>query len=411
MAQVTEIDHHAMSEMEMTSSVSCSCGEHTQIRPKDLPSRFLCPRCGYELVLPKAEAVNIHIHVIENDPVFWMIVFLGWCLILPWLVLGYLSIREDYTQSIMFPLLTLFFCYLSWISDGLRLLTSVTDHRPLWFLCTLGYALALGTLLFTPAYSFWGWVVGIVFFVLGWHISLSTSRAPIRHTVGWFTDLPLSLGGMAAHFGATDIESIRDRLPNSVFMLRSFVDDHNTLEEYFPQDPVSDGVVSETLERTLSVVAKQKGLTMVKLGSASKSVYEVSYIIETTNQQWQAIVAEINQKCRTIVMVPGNTPGVAWEIERLIDNGNFLYKTLLVFPRERAEDADSRWGNLQETFAKHQRTLPAIPKERNWDPVLVRFLSDKGMEWFVARRKRFANKMGRRAYLWSLSMALDELDA
>jgi hypothetical protein len=138
---------------------------------------------------------------------------------------------------------------------------------------------------------------------------------------------------------------------------------------------------------------------------------EASYAIETTDQDWQTTVAEIDQKCRTIVIVPGSTPGVVWEIERLIESGNFFNKTLLVFPRESAEAAEMRWNSLRNILAKHQITTPNIPKKRNWDLILVRFMNYGGVEWFIARHNRWANRMSRRAYLWTFSVALDKFVA
>jgi hypothetical protein len=270
----------------------------------------------------------------------------------------------------------------------------------------------LATCLFTTAYGFAGWVSGIILLGIGWRRSLSTVRAPIRHTVGWLAGLPFSVRELRIHVGAsTKLESIRERLSNSVFMLRSFIDDHNTLEEYVWAAPVgsSTGTVNETLERTLSVVASKKGLVLLKLGRSADA--EASYAIETTDQDWQTTVAEIDQKCRTIVMVPGSTPGVVWEIERLIESGNFFNKTLLVFPRESAEAAEMRWNSLRNILAKHQITMPNIPKKRNWDLILVRFMNYGGVEWSIARHNRWANRMSRRAYLWTFSAALDKFVA
>jgi hypothetical protein len=372
----------------------------------------LCPRCGSKLILLGDAGVNIHIHVVESDLRLGPIMVVGWLLLVSWLALGYLTARsaafgEISAQPVVTLMFIAFALYVMTTSDGLRLLSSVSDFRSLGTLGTVGYALPLGTWLLVPGYSFWAWIVGIVIFSIGWRNSLLTSRAPIRRTTG-FTGVPLSTGKMMVAGSTTDLAAIRDRLEKSVFMLRSFVDDRNSLEEYIWSAPVGQqgGIMTETLERTLSFVAGKQDLNVVKLGS--KNDAEASHAIDTSEQEWRTIVNEVSQKCRTIVLVPANTPGVLWEIEQLIDDGNIFKKTLFVFPKEAPEAAAARWSNLQKTFEKHRRALPDMPSERNWDPVLMRFLRNSEMEWFVARRKRFADRLGRRAYLWSLSVALDQ---
>jgi hypothetical protein len=401
-----------------TLIITCSCGECADVGSQEASHPFICSECGSGLVLPRSGLARLHIQIVECDFIGWRANLPGWAFAVLWLfmpllpgmpedhkaVLGY----TEYFGAIQVPLLAFVLLYTMNISDSLRLLASVYDYRPLWFLGTAGLALALGTLLFARPYVFWGWgwIAGIVLFTLGWRASLSTVRTPIRRTSGFFGQ---PLAEVAVPVGLTaDVVSLQDELPNCIFMLRSFVDDRNAVEEFVWSTGIDAGVGGvgiETLEKTVSAVARATGLIPVKLGR--KSDAEASFAIETADSKWQAIVAEISEKCRIIVMVPGITAGVVWEVERLIE-GDLLHKTLFVFPMESGEATDSRWRAFQGTFAKHHRPLSAIPNERNWDPVVVRCLNDGSMQWFVARHNRLAHKRSQRAYLWSLSVALDQ---
>jgi hypothetical protein len=207
--------------------------------------------------------------------------------------------------------------------------------------------------------------VGVSFFLKGVrYLIFDPTLAQLR----WSDRLGLSpravgiaftLGGLAVTFvgaglyrltralsraGARQV-LVADRRPPALY-LRSFADDslplptiasaRRPLFELFSlrgADPFEESVAWELNSYAPVVAVGRPGGTLRSLGAAREHLAQES---------WRDEIADRMREARVIVLAPGETEGLAWELGAIVQDGH-LSKTLFVFPPLSPVDLVRRW--------------------------------------------------------------------
>lgn len=135
-------------------------------------------------------------------------------------------------------------------------------------------------------------------------------------------------------------------------------------------------------------IAKPDKRRMKAVGAAHHAIAE--------GATWTDAVSHLLEKAKGIVLVPGATPGVAWEYEKVSQNPDFARKALLVNP-EPLSDASAFAGlvgisDQQEEELRRRRLLPlaAIPRPTGPPKLLCGGLAEDldyevAVEWFLRK--------------------------
>jgi len=87
--------------------------------------------------------------------------------------------------------------------------------------------------------------------------------------------------------------------------------------------------------------------------------------------EWQAVIKQLVQAAERILILPGTTSGLVWEIEWLTECGQIPRCVFLMPPRplEAEDKTEAHWATASETLAKRGLKLPAYTR----DGMLFRF--------------------------------------
>lgn len=212
--------------------------------------------------------------------------------------------------------------------------------------------------------------IGVSFFLKGVrYLIFDPSLAQLR----WSDILGLSprgvgiaftLGGLAVTFVGAGLYRLTRALSRagarqvlaadprpSALYLRSFADDslplptiasaRRPLFELFSlrgADPFEESVAWELNSYAPVVAVGRPGGTLRSLGAAREHLAQES---------WRDEIADRMREARVIVLAPGETDGLAWELRAIVHDGH-LAKTLFVFPPLSPVDLVRRWRHTVE---------------------------------------------------------------
>jgi hypothetical protein len=153
-------------------------------------------------------------------------------------------------------------------------------------------------------------------------------------------------------------EELLSKYPQSqITLLRSFADDRTPIEV---RDPIMFGETIRELpfEDELADMLRRYG-PFVAIGNDDDKVFTFGASrVELKDDEWQPVVLRWMAASMMIVMIPGRTEGLRWEIENVIA-GNHVPRLLVFFPprstgrfeNAREEDRAARWAMMVECFA------------------------------------------------------------
>jgi hypothetical protein len=153
-------------------------------------------------------------------------------------------------------------------------------------------------------------------------------------------------------------EELLSKYPQSqITLLRSFADDRTPIEV---RDPILFGETVRELpfEDELADMLRHYG-PFVAIGNDDDKVFTFGASrVELKDDEWQPVVLRWMAASMMIVMIPGRTEGLRWEIENVIA-GNHVTRLLVFFPPRstglfgsaREEDRAARWAMMVECFA------------------------------------------------------------
>ena len=108
------------------------------------------------------------------------------------------------------------------------------------------------------------------------------------------------------------------------------------------------------------------------------------YVREGSDADWQTVITEVAQQASAIILVAGDSEGLAWEYE-LINRENLMNKTLIVFPpHRRVKSLNAMLSKLADRIAAIPADFKYLPKKSS--PVALR-VSDNGVETFIVNGK------------------------
>lgn len=92
--------------------------------------------------------------------------------------------------------------------------------------------------------------------------------------------------------------------------------------------------------------------------------------LHTTDEDWHLVFADLAHSSRAIFLIPGDTPGLANEIEALTGSG-FINKTLVFMPPDaeymssfsKNRDRKPEWERIQQFWRKRGKRLPDYSPE------------------------------------------------
>lgn len=124
------------------------------------------------------------------------------------------------------------------------------------------------------------------------------------------------------------------------------------------------------IEEVLVAAAKPYG-PAIAIGAPEDSLPELgaarAYV--PGDNQWTAVALEWMRQARLVIVIAGSTPGLLWELERIIENG-YARKTLIICPRVSAyARAVPRQESGPYLFAA--RLARAIGSDETIDPVAL----------------------------------------
>lgn len=137
-----------------------------------------------------------------------------------------------------------------------------------------------------------------------------------------------------------------------ILLLRSFEDDTTPLER--TRDPNSwiRSVIMPsfwTLEETVEKVLGARG-PVIAIGRPGEPVPPAGAAREyLANDEWQDRVRELIGQARLVVVVLGDTEGLRFEYQTLLDQGASP-KLVLLFPPRGTEELESRWRRFCDVF-------------------------------------------------------------
>ena len=172
------------------------------------------------------------------------------------------------------------------------------------------------------------WVLGVVFFAVGALLTVAgtaVDRRVKRRSMRRETALPIRRGAKSP-----------------VIFLRPF----GTEELLVPahQGPRRDGIAQilprreEFLEDIVTWMLWTRGdvLAIAKPGAGAERTVGAAHHVLRDETDWKAAVAKLLEGAAQVVLVPGTTPGVSWELERVRASNNLARKTLLVNPEPKS---------------------------------------------------------------------------
>ena len=161
----------------------------------------------------------------------------------------------------------------------------------------------------------------------------------------------LRLLPVAKRHAVLSVERVRTldpRRPN--LLLRSFGDDMTPLERTTDQNSWMRSVMAPTiwtLEETIEQLLGRHG-PVIAIGRPGESVPPAGAAREyVPNDQWQTRVRELIDQAGVVVVVLGETEGLSFEYETLLEMGA-LGKLIAVFPPRDAGALDSLWRRFAE---------------------------------------------------------------
>ena len=178
-----------------------------------------------------------------------------------------------------------------------------------------------------------------------------------------------------------------ERLP--IIYLRSFDNDDlkiiGRLEGDMSDNPYGEKSFEESLADQFGlygplVTIGQPGEKNPALG-ASRAYF--------TNDKWRARIIDWMDKARLIVMIPGKSDGVRWELNNILNKG-YISKMLLLFPPSTSlEGAREERNQLLKILNEIFQTLPGFAATKDLDMkdvIAIRFRDDGGL--VVLRNER-----------------------
>lgn len=198
--------------------------------------------------------------------------------------------------------------------------------------------------------------------------------------------LPVRLWHRAQRHGllAAD-EVLREDSRPPVLLLRSFTDDSLAIER-----PALAFVLPEDLPRAAAALLNSVG-PVVALASPQEKLAPVGPArIRSAAEDWRATVERLMASASTVIAVIGDTPGLLWEAERLLET-DALPRTCWLVPPCDIEQLRGRWA----AFCRSVANEPSLAAARSVDP-------NTALALFVSRSRRLAvisaNERSQHAY-------------
>lgn len=133
-----------------------------------------------------------------------------------------------------------------------------------------------------------------------------------------------------------------------VLLLRSFLDDHLTLQSQVVENKNTDEI---TFEELICREAAEWG-PIVAIGDPKEKMPQLGAArAYYTNETWQERALDLLETSRLIIMIMGKTPSVGWELERILEK-RYYHKTMIIFPPADAEGHEQRWNQFHKTLHK-----------------------------------------------------------
>ena len=174
----------------------------------------------------------------------------------------------------------------------------------------------------------------------------------------------------ARAFGRARVHEVLTADPRPpVLYLRSFADDsvplpiiasaRRPLFELFSvrgADPFEECVAWELDSYGPVVAVGRPGGRLASLGAAREHL---------SNDTWHVEIESRMSDAGWIALAPGDTDGLAWELEAIVSGGH-LHKTIFVFPPLAPAELDRRWTHTSRGAARrgrgHRRTSRAVQR-------------------------------------------------
>jgi hypothetical protein len=168
--------------------------------------------------------------------------------------------------------------------------------------------------------------------------------------------LGASLFRIARSFARANTERVLEADPRpAALYLRSFGDDQLPLPviasarrpffELFSlrgADPFEEAVAWELNSYGPVVAVGRPGRSLASLGAAREHLADDTWREQVTDRMGEAGI---------IAVATGETDGLAWEVQRLVDGGH-LHKTFFVFPPVAPSELERRWKHTSESLSR-----------------------------------------------------------
>jgi hypothetical protein len=123
-----------------------------------------------------------------------------------------------------------------------------------------------------------------------------------------------------------------------------------------------------------------RNLEFVKLGFPGDTSYREEIRVPPEVSAWRDLVLTELPRCDLVLMVPGKTEGIAWELERLVGAADKPVPLAIIFPPDSQAKAAASWNTL---VARHV-SFPQLPERPTFFPVLL-YTGEGVRHWVVAR--------------------------
>jgi hypothetical protein len=140
------------------------------------------------------------------------------------------------------------------------------------------------------------------------------------------------------------IEALRRRFDNrsAIVYLRPFKMDNRMafVPPGLPKFEI-ETIIQHNLERIGPVMA---------LGANRGPLSRQAPRIDVAGQQWQPKVSALLDKCGYIVIIPADTPGTLWELDQIVGNPDYLYKSIFLNIGSAGRD-HPYWNRQREVYS------------------------------------------------------------
>ena len=228
-----------------------------------------------------------------------------------------------------------------------------------------------------------GLLAGVTILLARWIISIRPARRRIRQINAPF---------------AYEVLSNDKRLP--IVLLRSFEAERAVASGLPPfRQRIEEVVISAIRPFGPAIAIGAPEDNLPELGAARAYV--------PGDNEWTHVALDWIKSARLIVMIAGRTPGLMWELERIIEHG-LLSKTVIIFPRPRitvapaGEGGDPAWLLAARMARAVGRAEPLTPTEL--DGAIAMF-PDRDGHLALLRSGGY----GPRAYRMAVEQAVSEL--